>query len=72
MKREERKVIHWRNLPSRPPLLLTVVGWLVLDKIQAPDWMWGVAWTLFGFIWMAWIVNLFNEKVTDIFPKEGG
>jgi hypothetical protein len=66
----KQKVLHPRNLPTRPPLTVTAVVWLLLDRLHAPGYAVGAIWTFVGFLWVAFIVGLFNEEMVDMWPKE--
>jgi hypothetical protein len=37
----KRKVIHKKNLPVHLPLSLTIALYLLLDRSNAPGWVWG-------------------------------
>lgn len=63
------KVISRKNVPSYPPLLFTIVMWLLLDRVQAAGWVWGVVGTLVAIIWIGFIINVSKEDQTDIFKK---
>jgi hypothetical protein len=67
---KKQKVVSVRNLPTRPPIILTVVIWLLLDRLKAPGYVWGILGTLICFMWIAFVVGMFNEDMTDIWPKE--
>jgi hypothetical protein len=64
---KQTKVIKRKNLPSRPPLLLTAVLYLFLDKFNAPDLIWGILGTLMAIIWVAVIYSMVKEDDVDIF-----
>jgi hypothetical protein len=48
------------------------VCWLLLDRLHAPSWVYGVVGTIFALIWIAAIATLFDGKLVDItdFLKE--
>jgi len=54
---QHQDVIHWKNLPSRWPIVHTALTWLLLDRFHAAGWIKGVAWTLIGILWIASIVG---------------
>ena len=53
---KKRKVISSKNLPMRSPLIGALVWWLVLDKLGAPGWVWGVVGTMVVVAWIAFAV----------------
>ena len=63
---QNRKVVSWRNLPARAPLLGTCVLYLMLDKFNAPGWAWGVLGTFAAVLWLAFFVDVFNRENIDI------
>jgi hypothetical protein len=64
------KVIKPSNLPTRPPILLTVVVLLALDNWNAGDVTRGVFYTLLVIIWIVAIVMLVKEDHIDIFKEK--
>lgn len=64
------KVIKTSNLPTRPPVLLTVVVLLALDHWQASDVTRGIFYAILVILWIAAIVLLFKEDQTDIFKED--
>lgn len=63
---ESKKVISKKNLPTRSPILATVVYVLAMDYWNAPQWLWGAVGLLLIFIWIAWIVSFFNQDEIDV------
>lgn len=66
---KNRKVISYKNLPSKIPLLSSAVAYLLLEKFNAAGWVWGVFITLFSLIWIVMIYGLATEETTDVFKK---
>ena len=66
---ESKKVISKKNLPTRSPILATVVYVLAMDYWNAPQWLWGAVGLLLVFIWIAWIVSFFNQDEIDVMSK---
>lgn len=62
-----RKVISFKNLPSRFPVLSTIVFYLLLDKLNSPGWLWGVVGTVMGLVWIGAIIAIWTQKQVDIF-----
>ena len=63
---KKRNVLKTQALPTRMPLLASIVLCLLLDRTHAAGWVCGMAWTLMGCIWIAWIASIFLEKSKDL------
>ena len=37
-----------KYLPPQLPLGLGIILWLLLDRLQPPGYVWGIAWTMYG------------------------
>jgi hypothetical protein len=61
----KRKVINNRNLPARLPLWSTVTTGLVLDRLNAPGWLWGALSVFFVLIWAAVIQDILTSQVME-------
>ena len=66
---ELKNVISKKNLPTRSPILATVVYVLAMDYWNAPQWFWGAIVLIMVFIWIVWAVSFFTEKEIDIMTK---
>lgn len=67
---KKRKVISFSNLPTRPPILATVVYVTALKVYEAPEWLWG-AFGLFLFLgWVSAIYDFSTQEKTDIFKDD--
>jgi hypothetical protein len=66
------KVIPYRNLPARPPLVATLVLSLGLDRIHAPGWLWGAVGVVIAFAWFAYFYAQAKQEPTELWqePKE--
>lgn len=60
------KVISRKQLPSRFPLGSTIAVWLLLDRLHAPSWTYGVFWTLFGFFWIGCFILILVEDDVEL------
>ncbi len=40
------------------PTTTTAAGWLLMDRLHAPAWGYGVFWTLIGLVWLVIIVAM--------------
>lgn len=64
------KKIHRRNLPVKIPLFKTITIWLLLDRCNAPIWVW-ITFAIVALI--AWIISgsmFCVEKQIDIFEEK--
>ena len=64
------KVVRPYNLPTRAPVLDTVVAWLLLDRLHAPQWIWTTVAVCWVAEWLLWFALLFVEERTDIFEGD--
>ena len=67
---KKRKVISSKNLPMRMPIIGTLVWWLVLDKLGAPGWVWGVLGTVLFVGWIAAIADIWNRDDVEVLKGE--
>ena len=67
----KKNVISRKNLPTKSPIGLIILFYLLLDKLNAPQWVWGGLGFLLLFMLIAWIVSLFTEDEIDIFTTKG-
>lgn len=49
---KQTHVISPKYLPPRLPWAMGIVLWLLLDRLQPPGYVWGIAWTVYG-VWCA-------------------
>jgi hypothetical protein len=61
----KRRVITPKNLPSRLPLSLTIALGLLLDRCDAPGWVWGAVSALMVFIWVCALVGMLSEEYVE-------
>ena len=64
------KVIHRNNLPNKPPVILTVVAWLLMDRLATPPVVWGIVCTLLGIVWIGTTISILNQESVDIFEDK--
>lgn len=57
------------NMPSRPPIISTLVVWMALDHWHAPMWLYGALGTLYLFIWVGLIYAMFSSESVDIIAR---
>lgn len=64
----KRKVLAYRNLPTRLPAGATALAYVLLDRFQSPTWVWAVIGTVISIGWIVGIVDVFTQQIqTDIF-----
>lgn len=56
------KEIHPKYLPTRLPIGMTAVAYLLCDRFDVPAWAWGVVGTLFAIIWIGSIVGMVKNE----------
>jgi hypothetical protein len=56
------KVIRYKDLPVRPPLTLTAVVYLLLDRFHAPAAAWGALGVLLFLVWIACIASIIKQQ----------
>jgi len=59
-------VIKSSSLPTRSPVGFAILFWLLLDRLGAPGWAFGVLGTLVFFMAMFWIVSFWTESKQDV------
>lgn len=65
-KSDSRRVIAPRNLPSRAPLVLTLIAWLFLDRFRAPGWVWGATGAFLLLLWIVWCYDVATALRIDV------
>jgi hypothetical protein len=66
---KKRKVISHKNLPAKLPTVLTFMVYILLDKFNAPQWLWGGLGAVMLVLWVATIAARQYEEDTDIFKQ---
>ena len=61
------KTIDRKNLTPSAPVMFTVVWWLLLDRFDVGDAVWGVYYTITAIIWAASIHAIHKAEPVDIF-----
>lgn len=56
-------------MPVAFPVFPTLTLYLMLDKFNAPGWLWGVLGTVMAIIWIACIVEIYTCEDVDVFAK---
>lgn len=64
----KKKVIASKNLPMRTPFWTYIVLWLLMDRLNAPEWLFGAFWMIVIFSFIGWLkIRLKDEEEIDIF-----
>ncbi|MCA1857437.1 hypothetical protein LE190_16105 [Massilia oculi] len=63
---KKRIVIKTSSLPVRLPVTFTTSGWLLLDRLAAPGWAFGVFWTLVAALVVGFIYGLRHTEFKDV------
>lgn len=66
----KRKVIDADNLPIRLPITKTAVIYLLLDHIDAHEWLWGALGVIVIAMWATAIYFIRTQKRVNIFENE--
>lgn len=62
----KKKYIAHANMPPRFPFMLAAVGWLLLDRLDAPDWAHGVLWTVVAVMAIGALSEIIRGEAVDI------
>lgn len=65
-------VVKVEHLPVRSPLLLTLVTWLMLDRLSPSGWVVGVVATLVVLVWAGFFIRLWHEDAMPVPGFDGG
>lgn len=57
-----QKVLSYKNLPTKLPVQLTIIWWLLLDRLNAPEWGWAVSGTLLALFWITSVYIKFHRE----------
>lgn len=63
---KSKKVLSQKQLPIRSPIWGCIVYWLLLDRLDAAGWVWGVAGTLLAVLVISWVCSLFMYDSVEI------
>lgn len=63
-----RNVISPKNIPASLPYSATIATGLLLDRINAPGWVWGALGTVFAVVWVSVVIDISTRKETKVLP----
>jgi hypothetical protein len=67
--RQPIPVIHYKNLPVRFPLGGTIIAWLLLDRLNPPDFWWWLVYIILGLWWVGCFANFSQQLRIDLFTR---
>ena len=65
-----RKFVHNKNLPPRIPVTTAVVTWLALDRLNAPEWLYGAFGVILAVFTLVNIILIVKSDYVDIFKDK--
>src|SRR5690606_6610422 len=70
IKLETMKVIERKNLPTKIPVINTLVIVMALDFYNSSAWLWGVLLTIWSIIVIASIIGVYRDEYVDLFEDD--
>lgn len=61
-----RRTVAPACLPMKMPLYPTLVWFLLLDRLAAPGWVWGVMGAVLAAVWVGWIHHMCCDAWVDL------
>lgn len=65
----KNKVIAYKNLPTKWPLVPTAVIYLVLDRLDASKFYWGLMTGIIFILWLSVAYIVFTQEQVNIFDE---
>lgn len=59
-------VIKSSSLPMRSPIGFAILYWLLMDRLGAPGWAYGVLWTFVGLMTIVYVITFFATTYRDV------
>ncbi|MDH5183393.1 MAG: hypothetical protein OEX12_05830 [Gammaproteobacteria bacterium] len=63
----KKKVINSKNKRVGLPVVGSIVWYLFLDHLDAPEWVWGAMGLLLGLFWVIALIDAFNCEELETF-----
>ncbi len=60
------KFIKANNMPPRLSILWPIVWWIVLDRFNAPEWLFGATFTVIGLLYAMEVWRKFAGEAVDL------
>lgn len=70
MKKNSKKRISPKNLPTRLGFGTYIMFWLLLDRFNVPDWAWGVYWTVVVLFICVSVTIIYEEHYVNVLYEE--
>ena len=67
---KNRKVVSSTNLPARLPITFSIVMWLLLDRIQAPGYVYGIVFTIIGIMAIAAAIDIWKREDVTLWKND--
>lgn len=64
--KKPRQALSNKNTPRRIPLGFAAFVWLLLDHINPPQWVWGVALTILTLAMLGYVVDFFSAEDVEL------
>lgn len=58
------------NLPPRPSILGLLVWWLILERFNAPGWLYGCMYTFLGVVFISEVWRMFAGEQVDLLGND--
>ncbi len=62
----KKRVISPKNLPSKIPVYQALIVYLMLDKLNAADWVWGVMGTIMAVVIIGSLIEINKETKVEV------
>lgn len=63
---KRRRSLSDKNLPRKLPIIHLMVYWLLLDRLHASAWAWGVVGTLMVIVMIGSLIDFFTAQDFEI------
>lgn len=63
---KKKTVISFKSLPQRAPVHTAIVWWLLMDRLGAPAWAYGVMWTVVAILAIGFIAELATAERKNV------
>lgn len=67
-----KKVIAFKNMPSRIPFWCLFIVWLMLDRLKPAGWIVGAVWTIVVVMAIADVISFFTQIEVDVLEEKEG
>ena len=67
---KKQRYIKANNLPPRPSILTFLVWWLILERFNAPAWLYGALYVLLGMLFIVEVWRMFACDAVDLIGND--